>query len=99
MAFIQIIEMKTSRIDEVMALVDDFREATEGKRTAVRATFTADRDNPGTYLQLVEFDSYEDAMVNSALSETSELAGKLADLCDEAPTFRNLDVERVEGLA
>lgn len=98
MAFIQIIEIKTSRIDEITALVDEFRAATEGKRTATRATITADRDNPGTYVQIIEFPSYEDAMANSQLPETTELAGQMMALCDEPPVFRNLDVERVEEL-
>ena len=98
MAFIQLIEIKTSRIEEVTALVDAFRDATEGRRTALRGTLTVDRDNPDTYIQLVEFPSYEEAMVNSQLPETAELAGKLAALCDEPPVFRNLDVERVEEL-
>lgn len=98
MAFLQIIELKTSRIEEVEALIDEFRKRTEGKRTATRATLTEDRDNPGTFVQLVEFPSYEEAMENSALPETAELAGNLRELCDEAPVFRNLDVRRVEDL-
>lgn len=98
MAFLQIIEMKTTRIEEVEALVDEFRRRTAGKRTATRATLTADRDNPDTYVQLVEFPGYDEAMANSALPETAELAVKLRELCDEPPTFRNLDVRRVEEL-
>jgi hypothetical protein len=60
------------------------------------ATFTADRDRPGTYVQIVEFPSYQEAMANSGLPETGEFAEKLARLCDGQPAFRNLDVRRVD---
>jgi hypothetical protein len=47
-------------------------------------------------VQIVEFPSYEEAMANSDLPETTELAAKLASFCDGPPTFRNLDVIRDE---
>ena len=43
---------------------------------------THDRDRANTYIQIVEFPSYEDAVANSVLSETSEAAARLAELCD-----------------
>ena len=42
----------------------------------------------------MEFPSYEDAMANLQLAETSEVVAWLAGLCDEAPTFRSLDLTR-----
>jgi hypothetical protein len=98
MAFIQIIEFTTSRWGEVEGLVDEWQEKTEGRRTARRATITKDRDRPGTYVQVVEFPSYEEAMANSELPETAAFAERLAGLCDGPPSFRNLDVERVEEM-
>lgn len=98
MPFIQIIELTTSRPDEVEALVGEWREKTEGRRTAKRGTFTSDRDRPDTYLQIVEFPSFEAAMSNSGLPETAALAEKLGALCDGPIAFRNLDVQRVEEL-
>jgi hypothetical protein len=94
MPFIQIIEYKTSRIDELNAALDDWLKATEGKRAASRGAQTKDRDATNTYVQIVEFPSYEEAMANSSLAETSEFAAKLASLCDGPPSFRNLDVLR-----
>ncbi len=45
--FVQIIELQTSRIDEVMALTDELRSrATEGS-TVQRGTYTRDMDRPG----------------------------------------------------
>jgi hypothetical protein len=94
--FIQIIEFRTSRPDAVEALVARWRAQTEGRRTARRGTFTNDRDRPDTYLQIVEFPSFEDAMANSELPETAELAKELSELCDGPISFRNLDVQSVE---
>ena len=94
MSFLQIIEFTSSRVGELDALLDEWLERTEGKRTATRSVKARDRDRPNTYVQIVEFPSYEDAMANSELPETAEVAARLAELCDGPPTFRNLDVAR-----
>ncbi len=98
MPFIQVIEMTTTRADEVEALVSEWRAETEGRRTAQRGTFTKDRDLPDVYVQIIEFPSYEDAMANSDLPETASFAGRLALLCDGPMRFRNLDVRSVEEM-
>ena len=98
MGFIQIIEIETTRPDEVEALVSEWRAQTEGRRTAERGTFTRDRDRPNTYVQIVEFPSYEGAMANSKLPETTSLSAKMRELCDGPPVFRNLDVQRVDEM-
>ena len=98
MAFVQVIEFESTRPDEVEALVSEWREQTEGSRKAQRGTFTKDRDRPDTYVQIVEFPSYEDAMANSELPETAAFAEKLRSLCDGPPRFRNLDVRSIEEL-
>lgn len=95
MAFIQIIELTTTRIAEIEALTDEWLAKTEGKRRARRGTLTADRDRPNTYLQIVEFPSYEEAMANSNMPETSEFAERIRKLCDGPASFRNLDVRQV----
>ena len=92
MGFIQIIEFGTSRIDDVLALDKEWEAATQGSRTTVRALTCADKDNPGRYMAIVEFESYEDAMRNSDLPATQEVAQKYAALCDGPPRFINLDV-------
>ena len=95
MAFIQVIEITTTRPDEVEALVSEWRTKTSGRRTAQRGTFTQDRERPNTYIQIVEFPSYEDAMANSDLPETASFAERLGKLCDGPIAFRNLDVRSV----
>jgi hypothetical protein len=97
MTFIQIIEFQTNRIDELQALMDEWLAATEGQRTATRAVTTGDLDRPGTYVQIVEFPSFDVAMENSDLPATSDFAEKMMELCEGPATFRNLDVLRDES--
>ncbi|MEV6212706.1 hypothetical protein [Kitasatospora sp. NPDC051914] len=92
MRFIQIIEYRTSRIDEFNALLDSWVEKNEGNRLATRALQTRDRDAENVYLNIVEFPSYEQAMANSDRPETAEFAAQAAALCDGPPVFRNLDL-------
>lgn len=92
MEFIQIIEMRTDKIDEISALVREWEQATEGRRTARRSVLTRDRNDPSRYLVIVSFDSYEEAMANSNLPETGELGQKQAALLDAPVQFTDLDV-------
>jgi steroid delta-isomerase-like uncharacterized protein len=45
-------------------------------------------------VEIVEFPSYEDAMRNSKLPETDKIFQEMVALCDEMPTFTDLDVVR-----
>jgi hypothetical protein len=96
MGFVQIVEYTTSRTDEIEKLINDWRAATEGKRKTARALVCKDRDRANHYYTIVEFSSYEDAMKNSSLPETAQMAEQMAKLCDGPPTFLNLDLERAE---
>ncbi len=98
MAFVQVIEMTTTRVAEIEELMGQWLAATEGRRSAHRSLLTKDRERPDTYVQVVEFPSYEEAMANSALPETAAFAQKLSALCVSGPTFRNLDVVRADVL-
>jgi hypothetical protein len=92
MGFMQLIEYRTSRHDELEALLDHWAAATEGLTTARRSIECSDRDEPNTYVAVVEFPTYEDAMRNSELPQTAEFAARAAALCDASPTFRNFDI-------
>jgi hypothetical protein len=92
MGFVQIIEFRTSKIDEVIKTGNEW-EATAGPDgRARRRAICADRDNPGRYFNVVFFDSYEEAMENSNNPVTAEFAGKMMALSDGKPTFYNLDI-------
>ena len=100
--FIQIIEFRTSRWDELQALAQEFEDsrnqAAASGASPTKIHVVGDRDDPGRFLNIVEFESYEAAMENSNRPETGEFAAFLAKLCDGPLTFRNLDVLREEDL-
>jgi quinol monooxygenase YgiN len=98
MAFVQVIEFQTSRIDEFDALLEQWLAASKDWRTASRSLRTKDRDRPNTYVQIVEFPSFEKAQENSNHPETGEFAASLAKLCDAPPAFRNLDILQIETM-
>ena len=92
--FVQFIEYRTSRQDEIAALMSEFRQKRQAAGdgpSPVRAMSCADRDEEGRYCAVIEFASYEEAMENSGRQDTSEFAATLAGLCDGPPTFRNFD--------
>jgi quinol monooxygenase YgiN len=91
-AFIQIIESRTKKFDEIQALSEEFFKATEGRRTVQRSIITRDHNDPERYLIIVFFDSYESAMENSNLPETAAFAEKQMALLEGPPTFFDLDV-------
>jgi hypothetical protein len=92
MAFVQIIEFKTSKVDEMRKLGDEWEAAAGEDRKARRRILCQDRDNAGRYFNLVFFDSYEEAMENSNAPATQEFSQKMMALGDGPPTFYNLDV-------
>lgn len=98
MGFVQVIELSTTNLSAVEALMSEWVAATEGRRSAQRSILTKDRDRADTYVQVVEFPSYDVAMANSALPETAAFAEKLSALCAAGPTFRNLDLVRTDDL-
>jgi hypothetical protein len=57
-----------------------------------RDLLTRDRANPDRYTAIAEFDSYEEAMRNSELPETTEVAKAYQALCDGPVTFIDLDI-------
>jgi quinol monooxygenase YgiN len=91
--FVQIIEFKTNRADELQKPADEMASSLRPEG-ALRGTVTQDRDRPGWYFNIVEFDSYESAMSNSNRPEVSAFAARMAGLCEEPPRFYNLDVKQ-----
>ena len=59
---------------------------------ATKATVTEDRDRPGHYFVIVEFNSYEEAMKNSDDPATGKYSAEMSSLLDAPAQFRNLDV-------
>jgi hypothetical protein len=94
MKFVQIVDFKTSKIDEMREIGRDYEASGGGSGGAM---VCADRDNPGRYLVIATFDDYESAMKNSEDPRTQELAKKMGELADGPPTFHNLDVLETFG--
>jgi len=92
MAFMQVIEFRTSDVDAVRKIDEEWRRATEGKRTVRREMVARDRKDPERYFALVFFDSYEAAMENSGLPETKSAAEQYMQATSGPPVFYDLDI-------
>ncbi|MEU1161668.1 hypothetical protein ABZ372_13320 [Streptomyces sp. NPDC005921] len=93
MTFVQIIDFETDRIDELKALADEMGNQLAGREDGpTRRLILRDRDRPGHYLGVIEFNSYEEAMWNSGDPETSKFAERMAALCTRPPSFTDCDV-------
>lgn len=90
--FVQIMEITTSRIDEVRAFSERMDKERGSALLARAVTLAADRDSSNHYFYIVEFDSYDEAMRNSNDPETSRYAQEMGGLLDGPPRFYNLDV-------
>ncbi|GAA0686537.1 hypothetical protein GCM10010193_45500 [Kitasatospora atroaurantiaca] len=98
MTFVQIVECRTEQPDELNRLMDTWIEQSQGRRTATHAMVGADRADARHIVEIVEFPSYEAAMRNSGLPETDRIFREMVALCQEPPTFTNLDLVRDDQL-
>ena len=99
MTFTQVVEFRTSRIDELNSYFDAWIDRTDGQRVPHQARLFRVRDTGGTDYQLVvEFASHDAAVDNSGRPATGEFAAFLASICERPPTFRSLDALRDDRL-
>ncbi|MFD0314275.1 hypothetical protein [Streptomyces flavalbus] len=93
MKFTQIVDFETERLDEIERLLEEARQRSAGREGGpTHRILLKDRDNPGRYLALIEFESYEEAMRNSESPETNKLAEQLGALCSRPPRYTNCDL-------
>jgi quinol monooxygenase YgiN len=92
MTFVQIIEFETEDIDGPRQVNEQWRQATEGKRTLRRGVLARDRNNPGKYIAMEFFDSYESAMENDKLPETQAASDQYRKVTNGHPVFHDLEV-------
>ena len=95
--FVQLVEMSTSRFDEVRQFNEEWRE-NNPDALLDWSIVGQDRDNPEKFVVMVHFENYDVAMKNSADPRTAEYAAKMEELSDGPVTFRNLDVVMTEGM-
>ena len=93
MRFLQLMEFR-STADDAVAEIQRFKDLMGDETTVRRATVCVDRDDPGLIVQLIELDSYEEAMANSDHETTQDEAAKVEE-SSGGVTFRNLDVVQV----
>jgi hypothetical protein len=91
-AFVQIIEFRTGDVEAFRQIDDEWRRATEGKRTARRELIARDHSDPDRFFAVVFFDSYESAMENSDLPETRHAAQQFTKVSSAPPVFYDLDI-------
>lgn len=96
--FVQLIEFsadpeRLARFDE---LAEEWKRDIGAARAAGWFLVGADRDQPGRYVQVVAFPSYEDAMTNSKHPATGRIAAGMQELANDTIAYRNLEVVRAE---
>lgn len=92
MGFVQIMSYTTTHRAEMDAALVQWLEDTEDVRRARNRVLLRDRDAKDRYVEVVFFDSYEDAMHNSTLPATGELSRTFAQLVEDGFHFQNLEV-------
>jgi len=92
MAFIQIMSYTTTRRDEMDAALEQWLEDTRDVRRSRKRLLLKDRDAPDRYVEVVFFDSYEDAMHNSTLPATAAMSRAFDELSGDGFHFENFDL-------
>ena len=82
-------ELEATR-EQTETEIEGYIAAAGSETTVRRAILCEDRDRPGTLVQIVEFDSYEDATVNNELEVTEERSAEVQQDTGGVD-FRNLD--------
>lgn len=88
--FVQHIRFKTSKINDVLMLMQQYDPTMATGNP--NAWVLRDRDNDDTYLASVVFSTAEEAMKNNDLPQTQEFAAKMMALCDGPAEFFNYDL-------
>ncbi len=96
MKFVQIMEF-TGSTSEALVSIKNYIAIAGAETKVKKATVCENRDNPGHLLQIIEFDSYEDAMINNDLEVTKKAAEEDSGSFGEVQ-FKNLDVVEVFNL-
>ena len=77
--------------DDAVAFIEEYRKSAGGQSFARRAIVCADRDRPGTVVQIMFFDSAADAEANNNLEITQAAAAEFSARVGEV-RFQNLDL-------
>jgi hypothetical protein len=92
MAFVQVLTYETEHRNEMDAALRRWLEDTEDVRRARKRLLLKERAAENRYVEVVFFDSYEDAMHNSRLPATNVLSREIERLTVDGFNFRDFDV-------
>jgi hypothetical protein len=92
MAFVQVMTYKTEHRAEMDAALHRWLEDTQDVRRARKRLLLQDRNAADSYIEVVFFDSYEDAMHNSRLPATTMLSREFEQWTVDGFEFRDFDV-------
>ena len=96
MTFVQVIEYESDRPDEVRKLSEEWGRR-QLSNAPDRMTVAEDRERPGHFVMVAEFDNYEQAMAHSSQPETGAYAERMRRLARDEPRFVNLEVAHQEA--
>jgi hypothetical protein len=88
--FIQVIQARSSRQDEVRTLMREWSELTDNSSSGFLGS-TAGFTDDGTFINVVRFESREKAVANSDRPETDAMAQRMGELMDGPPEFHDCD--------
>lgn len=91
-SFVQLMEFTTDRIEEFDASAEEWMRDIGADRTAQWYVVAADRERPGTYVEVIGFPGYDAAMRSSEHPATARIAKRMGEMCEGDVVFRNLDV-------
>ena len=94
-SFLQLIEFHARDLDGFGRIVEDWRERMGREATARWGVVAADRDRPGTYVEIVAFPDHDSAMRNSDHPVTTDFAKRMQEVAEGEASLRNHDVVRV----
>ena len=98
MGFVQTIAIRTSGIDAVEDLLDDWHTNQAGVAPGYRhSRVLADRDDSGRYMIIVDFESAELAAENNDRPETAAWAEALSTMIEGDAEFVQYDVVHHTG--
>ena len=97
MKFFQIMEF-TGTPEDAIDAINNYISIAGAETKVIKATVCEDRDNPGHLLQIIEFESYEDAMINNDLEVTKKASEEDTSNFGEVQ-FKNLNVVQTFDLS
>ncbi|WP_330455749.1 hypothetical protein OIB37_02025 [Streptomyces sp. NBC_00820] len=91
--FVQIIAFETDRIDEMRTLALNTEKRFAGMENGPSyQVVLKDRNQPDRYYEVLEFDSFDEAMRSRENPGAREFAESMAALCTRPPSFIECDI-------